>query len=169
MPEVFLSVARRIRASVGGASGDQQVRSCSYGPHRVAITMDITLYEIKMDNLEVRIKGTKPDEVAGCRYIVYIKKKLFDPDIMGNSRECVRGVWPGMVGWLDGRMTARCVPGMRQAFAAPYTHQLALCEVVCCVGTEPLVGFAAGRPLAAAMKNHIHSAGCGSHGTLSLM
>ena len=51
--------------------------------------MDITKLEIEKDNVVVKIKGTKPDEVIGCQYIVYVKKRVYDPDLIGNLRECV--------------------------------------------------------------------------------
>ena len=49
--------------------------------------MDITKHEVERDNLLVQIKGVKPDEVQGCKYIVYVKKKVFNPELMGNLRE----------------------------------------------------------------------------------
>lgn len=51
--------------------------------------MDITKLELENDNLTVAIKGTKPDEVVGCQYVVYVKKRVFDPNLMGNLREYV--------------------------------------------------------------------------------
>jgi hypothetical protein len=56
--------------------------------------MDVTAYEVEKDNLVVTIKGTKPDEVVGCQYIVYVKKRVFDTEVMGNLREYVPRALP---------------------------------------------------------------------------